>query len=127
MQGRGKEVLNFLLLKPAFTGRNLFSIFLVMLFVGVYIASGGRVHSLPKVKPGSQFGAVDSPTSGSTVGQVPPSSNKIQNIFGSSPEKRDGAARDSAAQDSVKTEDNQDSPAARLEKLRKRLEQQNKR
>ena len=52
-----KKVLSFLLLKPAFTSRNLTSIALVALFFGVYVAAGGKVSALPKVKQGVGFGA----------------------------------------------------------------------
>jgi hypothetical protein len=46
-----KKIAEFLLLKPAFSTRNLTSILLVALFFGVYVASGGKVKSFPVVNP----------------------------------------------------------------------------
>ncbi len=67
----GKKVLGFLLLKPAFNSRNLTSLALVALFFGVYVASGGKVTSVPKLKAGAGgFGSVTATDSGETLDEV---------------------------------------------------------
>lgn len=125
MEGKTKRVLDFLLLRPAFTGRNLFSIFLVMLFVGVYIASGGRVHSLPKIKPGAQFGAVESQPGSQAAEQVTAPTEAIKGLFGKGEsntaqhERKEESAVDGSNAQST------ESPAQKLEKLRNRLKQTN--
>ena len=60
---KAKQVLNFLLLKPAMSSRNLTSIALVALFFGVYVAAGGKISSIPQIDQGSGFGTVKSSTS----------------------------------------------------------------
>jgi len=54
---RGKRVLEFVLLKPAFSSRNLTSLLLVAIFFGVYVLAGGKVE-VPDVKQGANFGTV---------------------------------------------------------------------
>jgi len=54
-----RHVKDVLLLKPAVTSRNLVTVLLVALMFGVYIASGGKVTTVPQVRPGSGFGTVD--------------------------------------------------------------------
>jgi len=54
-----RHVKDILLLKPAMTSRNLVTVVLVALMFGVYIASGGKVTTVPQVRPGSGFGTVD--------------------------------------------------------------------
>ena len=75
----GKKVLGFLLLKPAFNSRNLTSLALVALFFGVYVASGGKVTSVPKLKAGAGgFGSVTATDSGETLDEaVAPSSEVV--------------------------------------------------
>lgn len=53
-----KRVFGFLLMRPAWSSRNLTSLALVALFFGVYVAAGGKVSSVPKVKQGSSFGTM---------------------------------------------------------------------
>ncbi len=57
----GKRVANFLLLRPAFSSRNLTSLALVALFFGVYVAAGGKVSSIPKLQTGNSFGGISIP------------------------------------------------------------------
>jgi hypothetical protein len=54
---KGKKVLEFILLKPAFSSRNLTSLLLVAIFFAVYVLAGGKVE-VPDVKQGSNFGSV---------------------------------------------------------------------
>ena len=69
---KGKKIVEFLILKPAFTSRNLSSLGLVAIFFLVYWLAGGKV-AVPNVKQGSNFGSVTS------------SSRTNQNIIGSGP------------------------------------------
>jgi hypothetical protein len=55
---RAKKIISFLLLAPAVNKRNLTSLALVAVFFGVYVASGGKVTSLPRVAPGQGFGGL---------------------------------------------------------------------
>lgn len=55
----GKKVFSFLVLKPAWSTRNLTSLALVALFFGVYVAAGGKITAVPKVKQGSGFGTIN--------------------------------------------------------------------
>ena len=58
---RGKQVVDFLVLRSAFTRRNFTSLFLVGVFFAVYILSGGKVTTkLPKLQGSGSFGNVDS-------------------------------------------------------------------
>ena len=56
---KAKKVVEFLILKPAFTSRNLSSLGLVAIFFLVYWLAGGKVD-IPNVKQGSNFGSVTS-------------------------------------------------------------------
>ena len=53
-----KRLLNFLLLKPAFSARNLTSLALVGVFFGVYYLAGGNVRAVPKLDSGATFGSI---------------------------------------------------------------------
>ncbi len=66
-----KNVGNFLLLKPAFSGRNLTSLALVAVFFGVYVAAGGKVSSIPQVEATGGFGGIELPAASGTKGSVP--------------------------------------------------------
>jgi len=54
-----RHVKDVLLLKPAMTSRNMVTVLLVALMFGVYVASGGKVTTVPQVRPGEGFGTVD--------------------------------------------------------------------
>lgn len=54
----GKKVLGFLVMKPAWSTRNITSLALVALFFGVYVAAGGKITAVPKVKQGTGFGTL---------------------------------------------------------------------
>lgn len=54
----GKRILNFLLLRPAMTTRNLTSLGLVAFFFAVFYLSGGRIAAIPRVSPGATFGGI---------------------------------------------------------------------
>jgi hypothetical protein len=54
---KGKKILEFVLLKPAFSSRNLTSLLLVAIFFAVYVLAGGKVE-IPDVRQGSNFGGV---------------------------------------------------------------------
>lgn len=58
-----KKVVNFLVLRPAFTSRNLTSIGLVVLFFLIYVLSGGKVTWAPNMKSARDagFGGVTDP------------------------------------------------------------------
>lgn len=56
----GKKFFEYLFLKPAFTSRNLSSLFLVGAFFGIYILAGGKIEAIPNVKAGAGFGTVES-------------------------------------------------------------------
>ena len=52
-----RRVANFLLLRPAFSRRNFTSLFLVGVFVGVYIMSGGKISTaVPRYQDQGTFG-----------------------------------------------------------------------
>lgn len=70
---KGKKVLDFLILKPAFTSRNLTSLGLVGIFFLVYILAGGRI-TVPDVKQGANFGSVSQEPG---VASMPPSSPMV--------------------------------------------------
>ncbi len=53
------KVVSFLLLRPAFTGRNVTSLGLVALFFAVYVAAGGKITTVPTMKTGGSFGSVE--------------------------------------------------------------------
>ncbi len=54
---RGKQVIDFLVLRSAFTRRNFTSLFLVGVFFAVYVLSGGKVTTkLPKMGQAGTFG-----------------------------------------------------------------------
>lgn len=55
-----KRVVNFLILRSAFTQRNMTSLLLVGIFFAVYVLSGGKVTvtKLPNIKAGESFGSV---------------------------------------------------------------------
>ncbi|MBL7663137.1 hypothetical protein JNK13_10345 [bacterium] len=55
-----KKVVDIVLMKPAFSMRNLTSLLLVAFFFGVYAMAGGKVTSIPRVKTGGEFGTVRS-------------------------------------------------------------------
>ena len=59
MNEKWKKTLDFVLLKPAVSSRNLTSIALVAAFFGVYIAAGGKIAALPNVQRAGGFGTVD--------------------------------------------------------------------
>lgn len=61
-----------LLVRPAISSRNLTSLALVVLFFGVYIASGGKIDYVPDVEPGSSFGSVKGYPSQRTPQKKPP-------------------------------------------------------
>lgn len=123
-----KKVVSFLLLRPAFTGRNVTSLGLVAVFFAVYVAAGGKVTTVPKMNAGASFGSVDAPpppgvetapagtpkTSGQTV------STRIDSIF-SGPEKQPAptgsATADSRGADTGDSEDGLDAIEARLKGL----------
>ncbi|MCB0344389.1 MAG: hypothetical protein KDD66_04705 [Bdellovibrionales bacterium] len=54
------KVVSFLLLRPAFTGRNVTSLGLVAVFFMVYVLAGGKITTVPTMKPGGSFGSVES-------------------------------------------------------------------
>ena len=59
------RLLSFLLMRPAFSSRNLTSLALVAFFIGVYVAAGGKVTTIPPdMKPGAGFGSVVQPNKG---------------------------------------------------------------
>lgn len=56
---KSKKVLDFITMRPAFTQKNLSSVGLVALFVGVYSIMGGSVNTAPPhVEAGDTFGSV---------------------------------------------------------------------
>lgn len=59
-----RRLFEFLLLKPAFSSRNLSSIALVVLFFLIYVFSGGKVSWVPAVKQvrTGSFGAASVPS-----------------------------------------------------------------
>ena len=71
-----KKVIGFLLMRPAFTQRNVTSIVLVAVFFGVYAMMGGKVTTeLPKVNKNGSFGSAQPakklPLPGSNAGSQP--------------------------------------------------------
>ncbi len=57
----GKKILNILLMRSAFSTRNLTSLALVALFMCVYVAAGGKITTVPpNIKAGASFGDLDS-------------------------------------------------------------------
>ena len=54
-----KRIMNFLILRPAITTRNLTSLALVGLFFLIYLASGGTISTLPNVSTGEGFGSIN--------------------------------------------------------------------
>lgn len=56
---RAKKIINFLILRPAFTSRNMSSLGLVALFFALYILAGGKVTWIPDIKAGQGFGTVN--------------------------------------------------------------------
>ncbi len=57
-----KKAVDFLILRSAFTRRNFSSLFLVGVFFGVYVMSGGKIATkLPKLKEAGAFGDVAIP------------------------------------------------------------------
>ena len=54
-----KKVISFLLLRPAFTMRNLTSIGLVAIFFAIYVLAGGKVSLMPAVPRGQGFGSLE--------------------------------------------------------------------
>ncbi len=76
-----KKVVEFLLLRPAITKRNLTSLGLVAVFLCVYVAAGGKVTiEPPKIKPGAGFGTVDTGKNAPVVTgdiQADPSSTRL--------------------------------------------------
>lgn len=55
-----KKIVEFLILRPAFTIRNFTSIGLVLVFFGIYVLAGGKVTLIPKDPTGENFGSVSS-------------------------------------------------------------------
>ena len=53
------KFIQFLLLKPVFSSRNLTSIALVALFVAVYVLAGGKITTVPKVSNSNAFGGIE--------------------------------------------------------------------
>ena len=64
---KGKKVVAFLLLLPAFNKKNLSSILLVIVFFLLYCAVGGKVSLVPQIQTGAGFGSVDA---GNVTGDV---------------------------------------------------------
>ncbi len=60
MNTKTKKFLNVLLMGSAVSTRNLTSLALVALFFAIYVAAGGRISSVPKVKSGEGFGSAQS-------------------------------------------------------------------
>lgn len=56
---RYSKIFNFLLFGSAMSSRNLTSLALVAIFFAVYVAAGGKISSIPKVKRGDGFGSVE--------------------------------------------------------------------
>ena len=54
------KFIQFLLLKPVFSSRNLTSIALVALFVAVYVLAGGKITTVPKISNSNTFGGIES-------------------------------------------------------------------
>ncbi len=54
-----KKVLNFLILRSAFTKSNFATVALVAMFFGLYMAFGGKVAPLPKLDEGGNFGSIN--------------------------------------------------------------------
>lgn len=58
----GRKVVDFLVLRSAFTRRNFTSVFLVLMFVSVYIMSGGKISTaVPRFPEGGAFGVPADP------------------------------------------------------------------
>ena len=56
---KARKVVEFLLLKPAFTSRNISSVLLVGVFFALYVMAGGKVTWVPKVNAhGGAFGSM---------------------------------------------------------------------
>lgn len=53
-----KQVAGAVFMKGALSGRNLTSLALVAFFFGVYVASGGKISSIPRLDNNAQFGGV---------------------------------------------------------------------
>ncbi|MCB0358084.1 MAG: hypothetical protein KDD44_00555 [Bdellovibrionales bacterium] len=58
---KARQVVDFLLLRPAFNARNVTSIGLVGLFFAVYVLAGGKISAVPKIQSPDQFGGISSP------------------------------------------------------------------
>lgn len=56
MKGRAKQIVSFLLLLPVFNSRNITSIGLVAIFFLVYLQSGGKITTMPRVQNNGTFG-----------------------------------------------------------------------
>lgn len=81
MNRKVKQVVGFLLLKGAFTSRNITSIGLVLLFFGIYVASGGKLASLPNVSSTNQFGGVSGAVKINSNTAATEATNKTANSY----------------------------------------------
>ncbi len=133
----GKKIADFVLLKPVFTGRNLTSLILVAIFFGVYIASGGRVRSIPKVSPGETFGAAELSTSKrsnskSISEQQPQTDNSVgrRSLFGSrevkkpAPSFRENGEPKNSTTDLEQKNNSKLDPSDRLRAIQNRLKKE---
>lgn len=68
MKGKARKVADFLLVRPAFSQRNMTTLLLVAMFVGVYTLAGGKVTlRVPDIDVSdSQFGGVPGAALGGT-------------------------------------------------------------
>jgi hypothetical protein len=65
-----KKFVGFLLPLKAVSPRNFTSLALVAIFFAIYVLSGGKIQSAPKVSPGGSFGGVRSSKPVAVTGDV---------------------------------------------------------
>ena len=134
-----RKVVEFLLLKPAFTSRNISSVLLVGVFFAIYVMAGGKVTWVPKVNArGGAFGSVGqegralpgSPAdstrvSGPTAAEHRPVLPAASSVPASS-SASSTASQDNAGSKAVSSSSSVASGEDRLDLIRDRLKSMNK-
>lgn len=142
MDPRVKKVIGFIFLKSAFTSRNLTSLGLVAIFLGIYMASGGKIATLPSVQAGGNFGGIKNSGASEAVDPKPmkidsvvdlettedsaidPAAPRVQGLFGKTPASLEPVKplKDQVVEEPIAEDLDQDSQDERLDGLLNRLE-----
>jgi len=115
-----KKIIDFLILRPAFSSKNVSSLGLVALFFAIYVFAGGKVAWVPKVGQGDSFGTVGTERAG-TETAVANGESQADDTQASAPQHSSAEDVDMDVAAAPVPQENQDRDAQEAEKRRDAL------